>query len=82
MSRFNWRNFRREMSELPLGMRLYFWFWTLLVPAGVILVLAGAVVPGLLLLVLFVLDQAIVTPLLVARAQKRAREKRRRMTSS
>jgi hypothetical protein len=82
MSRFNWRNFRREMSELPLGMHLYFWFWTLLVPAGVILVLAGAVVPGLLLLVLFVLDQAIVTPLLVARAQKRAREKRRRMTSS
>lgn len=73
MSRFNWRNVRREISALPLGMRLYFWFWTLLVPAGVILVLAGAVVPGLLLLVLFVLDQAIVTPLLVARAQKRKR---------
>jgi len=45
-------------------------------PAGVILVLAGAVVPGLVLLVLFVFDQAVFTPLIV-RSQKQARAKRR-----
>jgi hypothetical protein len=49
----------RRINELPLGMRLYTLFWTLFVPAGVILVLAGAVVPGLALLVLFVFDQAV-----------------------
>jgi hypothetical protein len=52
----------RRMKELPLGYRLYALFWTLFVPAGVILVFAGAVVPGLVLLVLFVFDQAIFTP--------------------
>jgi hypothetical protein len=63
----------RWLSELPLGFRLYFWFWTLLVPTGVALLLAGAVVPGLVLLVLFVLDQAIFVPLIVARAQRQKR---------
>jgi hypothetical protein len=63
-------------------MRLYFWFWTLLVPVGVTLVIAGAVVPGLVLLVLFVFDQAVFTPLIVARSQKRARAKRRSGPSS
>jgi uncharacterized integral membrane protein len=68
---------RRRINELPLGVRLYFLFWTLFLPAGVILVLAGAVVPGLVLLVLFVFDQAVFTPLIVARSQKRDRAKRR-----
>ncbi len=67
----------RRMNELPLGYRLYALFWTLFVPAGVILVLAGAVVPGLVLLVLFVVDQAVFTPVIVARSQKQARAKRR-----
>ena len=67
----------RRINELPLGMRLYTLFWTLLVPAGVVLVLAGAVVPGLVLLVLFVFDQAVFTPLIVARIQKQNRAKRR-----
>jgi hypothetical protein len=67
----------RRINELPLGMRLYTLFWTLLVPAGVVLVLAGAVVPGLVLLVLFVFDQAVFTPLIVARSQKQNRAKRR-----
>jgi hypothetical protein len=58
-------------------MRLYSLFWTLFVPVGVVLVLAGAVVPGLVLLVLFVCDQAVFTPLVVARYQKQARAKRR-----
>ena len=58
-------------------MRLYTLFWTLFVPVGVILVLAGAVVPGLVLLVLFVFDQAVFTPLIVARSQKQARTRRR-----
>ena len=49
-------------------MRLYTLFWTLFVPVGVILVLAGAVLPGLVLLVLFVFDQAVFTPLIVARS--------------
>ena len=57
-------------------MRLYTLFWTLLVPAGVVLVIAGAVVPGLVLLVLFVFDQAVFTPLIVARIQKQNRAKR------
>ena len=61
----------RRIGELPLGTRLYFGFWTLFVPAGVILLLAGAVIPGLIVLVLFVVDQAVFTPLIVARSQKR-----------
>ena len=56
----------RWLSSLPLGMKLYFWFWTVLVPAGVALLLAGAVVPGLVLLVCFVFDQAVFTPLIVS----------------
>jgi hypothetical protein len=63
----------RWLNELPLGFRLYFWFWTLLVPTGVALLLAGAVVPGLVLLALFVLDQAIFVPLIVARTQRQER---------
>jgi hypothetical protein len=63
----------RWLRALPLGTQLYFAFWTALVPAGVALVLAGATVPGLVLLVLFLFDQAIFTPLIVARAQRRNR---------
>jgi uncharacterized integral membrane protein len=63
----------RWLNELPLGFRLYFWFWTLFVPAGVALLLAGAVVPGLVLLALFVLDQAVFVPLMVARSQRQNR---------
>jgi hypothetical protein len=66
-----------RITALPLGLRLYGLFWTLLVPAGVILVLAGAVIPGLVLLVLFVFDQAVFTPLIVARSQRQHRAKRR-----
>ena len=61
------------LRELPLGVRLYFWFWTLFVPAGVALLLAGAVVPGLVLLALFVVDQAVFVPLIVARTQRQKR---------
>jgi hypothetical protein len=61
------------LKELPLGFRLYFWFWTLFVPAGVALLFAGAVVPGLVLLGLFVVDQAVFVPLVVARRQKQKR---------
>ena len=57
-------------------MRLYTLFWTLFLPAGVVLVVVGAVLPGLVLLVLFVIDQAVFTPLIVARSQKRARARR------
>jgi hypothetical protein len=64
---------RRFMSELPLGTKLYFYIWTLLVPVGLALLFAGLVVPGLLLLALFVIEQAIVVPLLAARSQKRPR---------
>ena len=60
----------RWLNELPLGFRLYFWLWTLFVPAGVALLLAGAAVPGLVLLGLFVLDQAVFVPLIVARSQR------------
>jgi hypothetical protein len=67
----------RWINALPLGTRLYFLFWTLWVPLGVALLLVGAVVPGLVVLVLFVFDQAVVTPLIVARSQKRARAKER-----
>jgi hypothetical protein len=67
----------RWINALPLGTRLYFLFWTLWVPLGVTLLLVGAVVPGLVVLVLFVFDQAVVTPLIVARSQKRARAKER-----
>jgi hypothetical protein len=63
----------RWLNELPLGFRLYFWLWTLLVPAGVTLLLAGAVVPGLVLLVLFVVEQAVFVPLMVARSQREKR---------
>jgi hypothetical protein len=58
------------LSELPLGFRLYFWLWTLLVPTGVALLFVGAVVPGLVLLVLFVLDQSIFVPWAVARSKR------------
>jgi hypothetical protein len=61
------------LNELPLGFRLYFWLWTLLVPAGVVLLFEGAVVPGLVLLGLFVLEQAVFVPLMVARGQRRER---------
>ena len=61
------------MKQLPLGYRLYALFWTLFLPAGVILVFAGAVVPGLVLLVLFVVDQAVFTPLIVARSERQDR---------
>jgi hypothetical protein len=64
---------RRWMGQLPLGLRLYFYFWTLLVPAGVVLLFAGLVVPGLVVLGMFVVDQAIFTPLIVARSQKQPR---------
>jgi hypothetical protein len=64
----------RWLKELPLGFRLYFWFWTLLVPAGVALLLAGAVVPGLVLLGLFVVEQAVFVPLVVARSQRQNRD--------
>jgi hypothetical protein len=57
-------------------MKLYFWFWTVLVPTGVALLLAGAVVPGLALLICFVFDQAVFTPLIVARAQRQNRPNR------
>jgi hypothetical protein len=63
----------RWLKELPLGFRLYFWFWTLLVPAGVALLFAGAVIPGLVLLALFVVDQAVFVPLIVARSQRQKR---------
>jgi hypothetical protein len=64
----------RWLKELPLGFQLYFWLWTLLVPAGVALLLAGAVVPGLVLLGLFVVEQAVFVPLIVARSQRRNRD--------
>jgi hypothetical protein len=63
----------RWLQELPLGFRLYFWLWTLLVPAGVALLIAGAVVPGLVLLVVFVVEQAVFVPLAVARSQRQNR---------
>jgi hypothetical protein len=61
------------LRELPLGFQLYFWFLTLFVPAGVALLLAGAVVPGLVLLGLFVLDQVVFVPLMVARTERQKR---------
>jgi hypothetical protein len=64
----------RWLSELPLGFQLYFWLWTLLVPTGVVLLFVGAVVPGLVALGLFVLDQAIFVPWAVARRQKQQRD--------
>ena len=67
---------RRFWNALPLGTRLYFAFWTVLVPAGFALLLVGAVVPGLVLLVCFVFDQAVFTPLLVARSQRQKRANR------
>jgi hypothetical protein len=57
-------------------MKLYFWLWTVLVPTGLALLLAGAVVPGLVLLICFVFDQAVFTPLIVARAQRQNRANR------
>ncbi len=61
----------RWLRSLPLGTQLYFGFWTLLIPTGVALIFAGATVPGLILLVLFLFDQAVFTPLIVARAKRR-----------
>jgi hypothetical protein len=63
----------RWLSRQPLGFRLYFWFWTLMVPTGLALLFAGLVVPGLVLLMMFVFDQAIFTPLIVARSQRHRR---------
>jgi hypothetical protein len=63
----------RWLRALPLGTQLYFAFWTVLVPAGVALLLAGATVPGLALLVLFLFDQAVFTPLIAARMRGRDR---------
>jgi hypothetical protein len=63
----------RWLKELPLGFRLYFWLWTLLVPAGVALLFAGAVVPGIVLLALFVLEQAVFVPVVAARQQRKER---------
>jgi hypothetical protein len=67
------REAHRWLNAQPLGFRLYFWVWTLLVPAGLALLFAGLVVPGLVLLVLFVIEQAIFVPLIVARSQKHSR---------
>jgi uncharacterized membrane protein YqjE len=44
-----------------------------MVPTGLALLFAGLVVPGLVLLVMFMIDQAVFTPLIVARSQKRHR---------
>lgn len=66
----------RWLNSLPLGMKLYFWLWTALVPTGLALLFAGAVVPGLVLLICFVFDQAVFTPLIVARAQRQNRANR------
>jgi hypothetical protein len=63
----------RWLRRQPLGFQLYFWLWTLLVPAGLALLFAGIVIPGLLLLGLFVIEQAIFVPLIVARSQKHPR---------
>jgi hypothetical protein len=70
-----WGSLRAFWRTLPLGTQLYFAFWTLLVPVGVALLLAGATVPGLALLVLFLFDQAVVTPLIAARARGRSGRK-------
>jgi len=43
------------------------------VPTGLALLFAGLVVPGLVLLGMFVIDQAIFTPLIVAWRQKHSR---------
>jgi hypothetical protein len=64
---------RRWLGRQPLGFRLYFWFWTLMVPTGLALLFAGLVIPGLVLLVMFMIDQAVFTPLIVARSQKRSK---------
>ena len=63
----------RFLRTLPLGTQLYFGFWTLLVPVGVVLLFVGATVPGLVLLVLFLFDQAVFTPLIAARVKRRNR---------
>ena len=62
---------KRLWRELPIGTRLYFVLWTVLVPTGVALLIAGATVPGLILLVLFLFDQAVFTPLIAARVRRR-----------
>jgi hypothetical protein len=66
----------RWLNSLPLGMKLYFWMWTVLVPTGLALLFVGAVLPGLVLLICFVFDQAVFTPLIVARAQRQNRATR------
>jgi hypothetical protein len=63
----------RWLRTLPLGTQLYFAFWTVLVPTGVALLLAGATVAGLALLVLFLFDQAVFTPIIAARIKSRNR---------
>jgi hypothetical protein len=73
MTGMSWRAIRRFLSDLPLGTRLYFYLWTLLVPTGLALLFVGMVVPGLVLLVTFVFDQAVFTPLIVARNSRRRR---------
>jgi hypothetical protein len=70
-----WGWLRTLWRTLPVGTRLYFGFWTLLVPVGVALLLAGATLPGLVLLVMFLFDQAVFTPLIAARARGRARRR-------
>jgi hypothetical protein len=65
----------RFLRSLPLGTQLYFAFWTVLVPTGVALLIAGATVPGLVLLVCFLFDQAVFTPLIVARTTRRNHSK-------
>jgi hypothetical protein len=64
---------REWLRGLPLGFQLYFWLWTLLVPVGVALLFAGLVVPGLVLLVMFVFEQAVFVPWMAARSQKHPR---------
>jgi hypothetical protein len=66
----------RWLNSLPLGMKLYFWMWTVLVPTGLALLFVGAVLPGLVLLICFVFDQAVFTPLIAARAQRQNRATR------
>jgi hypothetical protein len=36
----------RWLNSLPLGMKLYFWMWTALVPPGLALLFVGAVPQG------------------------------------
>ena len=50
----------RWLNALPLGMELYFWFWTGADNRRGAVLLAGAVVPGLVVLILLLVsDQAV-----------------------